>query len=202
MPGSHKLLYGIYIAVWIVTAIHPRYPDDWLLENVLPVTLFPLVFWLDLRLRFSLTALSLLLLFGTLHAVGAHYTYAEVPFFEPVREWLGLGRNDYDRVVHFLFGALLFRPFFEIFARFTCSGGSALFFTFAVVVAVSDLYELLEWAATMLFHPELGIAFLGTQGDVWDAQKDMLAAVIGGALNLLLYRHYFRLFKQRESWQN
>jgi putative membrane protein len=202
MPKSHLLLYALYIFIWIVAAIHPKYPDDWMLENVLPLTLFPLILWLDMRFHFSLTAMLLLLLFASLHAVGAHYTYAEVPWFQPVMDLLGLERNDYDRVVHFLFGLLLFRPLFEILSHFATSARSALFFTFAVIVALSDIYEILEWAATMIFHPDLGVAFLGTQGDVWDAQKDMLAAIIGGLTNLLLFRYYSKLYMERDRWQN
>ena len=202
MPASHKILYAIYIVIWIIAAIHPKYPADWMLENVLPVTLFPLVLWLDHRFRFSLTALLLLLLFGSLHALGAHYTYAEMPWFDPLKELLGLQRNDYDRVVHFLFGLLLFRPLFEILSHFVTSARIALFFTFSVIVAISDFYEILEWAATMIFHPELGIAFLGTQGDVWDGQKDMLAAIVGGAINLLLFRYYDTIYREHRTWQS
>ena len=197
MPKSHKLLYAAYLLIWIFTAIHPRYPQDWLLENVLPVTLFPLVLWLDRTYRFTLTSLSLLLLFASLHAVGAHYTYAETPFFEPISHFFGWERNDYDRLVHFLFGLLLFRPLFEILSRFVTRPGFAIFATFVTIVAVSDLYEILEWAATMIFHPDLGIAFLGTQGDVWDAQKDMLAAIVGAAINALLcYGCYLHLYRR------
>jgi putative membrane protein len=203
MPGSHKIFYAIYILIWIVTAIHPKYPDDWMLENLLPILFFPVVLWLDRRFGFSLFALGLMLLFGALHAVGAHYTYAEVPFFEPVRNLFHLERNDYDRVVHFLFGLLLFRPLFEILSHFVTRAGVAVFFTFCMIVAISDLYEILEWVATMLFHPDLGIAFLGTQGDLWDAEKDMLAAVIGAAINAILFlKHYRHLFREHTSWQN
>ena len=199
MPRSHKILFAIYILIWIITAIHPRYPSDWLLENVLPVTLFPLVVWLDYKVRFSFFALLLLLIFASLHAVGAHYTYAEVPFFEPIQHLFSLSRNDYDRVVHFLFGLLLFRPLFEILSRFVTNVKVTLWFTFSVVVSISAIYELLEWAAAMLFHPELGIAFLGIQGDVWDAQKDMLAANIGALVNIFLFYPLYKNFKKEHT---
>lgn len=203
MPKSHKILYFLYIVIWIITAIHPRYPDDWLLENVLPLLFFPTLLWLDYRFHFSLTSMVLLLIFGALHAVGAHYTYAEVPFFEPLKTLFGFERNDYDRIVHFLFGLLLFHPLFEIIRNYATHAKAAIFFTFTLIVAISDLYEILEWAATMIFHPELGIAFLGTQGDVWDGQKDMLAAVVGGASNALLLNRYYRhLYRRKTQWQS
>jgi putative membrane protein len=196
MPRSHKILFVIYIAIWIITAINPKYPSDWLLENLLPITLFPLVVWLDIKIGFSIPALLLLLIFASLHAVGAHYTYAEVPFFEPIQHLFSLTRNDYDRVVHFLFGLLLFRPIFELISPYAATIKASLWFTFSIIVSISAIYELLEWAAAMLFHPELGIAFLGTQGDVWDAQKDMLAADIGALINLFLFYPLYKNLKK------
>ncbi|RUM65734.1 MAG: DUF2238 domain-containing protein [Sulfurospirillum sp.] len=197
MPRSHKILYILYILIWIAAAIQPKYPADWLLENILPVVLFPLVIWLDTRFHFTLPALILLLIFSSLHALGAHYTYAEVPGFEPLSKLFGFTRNNFDRVVHFLFGLLLFRPVFEIFVHFIHNVKVLLLVTFSVIASVSALYEILEWTAAVLFHPDLGIAFLGTQGDIWDAQKDMLAADIGAAINLsLFYPFYNRYTKE------
>ena len=194
MPRSHIVLYIVYIVIWIIAAIHPKYPEDWLLENVLVITLFPLIVWLDKKFRFTFFALMLLLIFTSLHTLGAHYTYAEMPFFEPVQKFFGFERNHFDRVVHFLFGLLLFRPLFEIFYQLIKKPKITLWFTFTVVVSISTFYELLEWTATILFHPDLGMAFLGTQGDVWDAHKDTLAAILGGLTNLTFfyfpYIHY------------
>ncbi len=153
MPLSHKILFAVYLLIWTVTAINPRYPSDWLLENVLPVTLFPLVLWLDIRFRFSFTALLLLLLFASLHAVGAHYTYAEVPFFEPIQHLFGLERNDYDRVVHFLFGLLLFRPLFEMVHPFVKNVKIALWFTFSIIVSISALYKFSNGRRPCSFTP-------------------------------------------------
>jgi len=72
----HSVFYLLYLAVWIAAAIHPRYPQDWLLENILVFLAFPLVIWLDTKYRLSATSMSLLLLFGSMHALGSHYTYA------------------------------------------------------------------------------------------------------------------------------
>ncbi len=199
MPRSHKMLYALYIVIWGIAAIHPKYPADWMLENVLPVTLFPLVIWLDIKFRFSLTALILLLIFSALHALGAHYTYAEMPWFEPVSKLFGFERNNFDRLVHFLFGLLLFRPLFEILLHFVQNLKVVLWVTFSVIVSISALYEILEWAAAMVFHPDLGIAFLGTQGDVWDAQKDMLAADIGAAINVFLFYHFYKKYAKEKG---
>ncbi|OQX73803.1 MAG: hypothetical protein B6D59_04725 [Campylobacteraceae bacterium 4484_4] len=197
MPASHKWIYASFVFVWIILAIDPKYPEDWLLENVLVFTLFPLVVWLDRKYRLSLLSLLLLLIFASLHELGAHFTYAEMKFFDPITHFFGFSRNHFDRVVHFLYGLMLFRPMFEILSRYVRSGGAALLFTFSMIVSISALYEILEWAATMVFHPDLGIAFLGIQGDVWDAQKDMLGAIIGAAINALLLKSlYMRAFEK------
>ena len=198
MARTHWMLYAIFVIVWIIAAIHPKYPQDWLLENVLVLLLFPLVIWLDRRYHLSTAALGLLLLFGALHELGAHYTYAEMPFFDFITKLFHFSRNHYDRVVHFLFGLLLFRPLFEIFRQIIGDNKITLWFVFLLITSISTFYELLEWAATMLFHPDLGMAFLGTQGDFWDAHKDTLAAICGGTINLILfYRYYLHFDKER-----
>jgi putative membrane protein len=187
MPRMHKIIYAVYIVIWIVLAINPKYRQDWLLENVLVFVFFPIIIWFDIKYRFTLSSIVLLFIFTTLHTIGAHYTYAETPFFEPVMKFFSLDRNGYDRVVHFLFGLLLFRPVLEIITSYIKKGRAALIFAFFAIISISTLYELLEWAAAVIFHPELGMAFLGTQGDVWDAHKDTLAATIGGVINLLFH---------------
>ena len=193
MPGSHKIVYAVYLIIWAILAINPRYRDDWLLENVLVVIVFPTVIWLDRRYRFSLTGIILLLVFASLHSLGSHFTYSEMEYFDPVTHFFGFERNHFDRVVHFLFGLLVFRLLFELLAPGGRRIGTALLFTFTLIVTISTLYEMLEWFAAIIFHPELGIAFLGTQGDVWDSQKDMIAAMLGALINLAFYKRYEKL---------
>lgn len=194
MPKSHQLIYAIYIVVWIAMAIHPKYPADWLLENILVFLFFPFVIWMDLKYRFSVAALAMLLIFASLHSLGSHFTYAEMEYFDIITKWMGFERNHFDRVVHFLFGLLLFRIFFEMVMPHSKTYKSAMFFTITIILSISMLYEIIEWLAAIIFHPELGIAFLGTQGDVWDAQKDNLAAFLGAMLNLIFYRRYREIF--------
>ncbi len=194
MPKSHQLIYAIYIVVWIAMAIHPKYPADWLLENILVFLFFPFVIWMDLKYRFSVAALAMLLIFASLHSLGSHFTYAEMEYFDVITQWMGFERNHFDRVVHFLFGLLLFRIFFEMVMPHSKTYKSAMFFTITIILSISMLYEIIEWLAAIIFHPELGIAFLGTQGDVWDAQKDNLAAFLGAMLNLIFYRRYREIF--------
>jgi len=171
-------------------AIDPKYPSDWLLENVLVFLFFPFLVWMDFKHHFSVVALSMLLVFASLHSLGSHFTYAEMEYFDFITKWMGFERNHFDRVVHFLFGLLVFRTLFELVAIKIKTFRAAMFFTFTLVLSISTLYEIIEWLAAIIFHPELGIAFLGTQGDVWDSQKDTVAACLGAMLNLLFYRKY------------
>jgi len=193
MPKSHKLVYAIYVIVWIIMAINPKYPNDWLLENVLVFLVFPFIVWMDQKHHYSLISIILLLVFASLHSLGTHYTYAEMEYFNIFTQFFGFERNHFDRLVHFLFGLLLFRILFEMITPGLNNIKTALLFTFTMIVSISTLYEILEWLAAITFNPELGIAFLGTQGDVWDAQKDTIAAMIGALINIAFYKSYKKL---------
>ena len=126
-------------------------------------------------------------MFLLLHAVGAHYTYSEVPLGYWAKETFGLSRNHFDRLVHFSFGLLLLRPAREVLMRVACVRGFwSWCLPMTLVVSLSGLFEIVEAVAAWNVNPELGTAYLGTQGDVWDAQKDMSLAVAGAALAVLL----------------
>ncbi len=181
------VLIAAFLVIWLLAAINPHHPDDWLLENVLVFTFIPLLA-LTYR-RFSLSDLSYLLItaFMILHSIGSHYTYAEVPFGFWLQEAFHLSRNHYDRIVHFSFGLLLAYPIREIFLRVANARGFwAYYLPLDVTLAFSALYEIIEWLAAAVTNPELGTAYLGTQGDVWDAQKDMGLAALGALLCMVL----------------
>ncbi len=194
MEKSHKIIYGIYILIWIIMAINPKYPEDWLLENILVFLFFPFVLWSDIKYKYTLLSIFFLLIFASLHSLGSHFTYAQMEYFNFITQFFGFERNHFDRVVHFLFGLLVFRILFEIITVYSNSVKSSLFFTFSLVVCIATIYELLEWLAAVTFYPELGMAFLGTQGDVWDAHKDTLLACIGAFINIIFYRSYKKLW--------
>ena len=193
MERSHKIVYGIYILVWIILAINPKYPADWLLENVLIFVLFPFIYFMDKKNNYTLLSIIFLFIFSSFHSLGAHYTYAEMEYFDVITEFFGFERNNFDRLVHFLFGLLVFRMLFEMIMNRAINTKNALFFTFTTIVSISTFYELFEWLATDIFYPELGMAFLGIQGDIWDAHKDILSAIIGAFVNILFYQTYKNL---------
>jgi putative membrane protein len=132
------------------------------------------------RFRFSNTSYALLTVFLTLHMAGAHYTYAETPLGFWLQDWFGFERNHYDRLVHFSFGLLLVLPLREyLLSRSGVTAGWSYLFSVVVVMALSAFYEIIEMLAAVVVSPELGTAYLGTQGDEWDAQKDSALASAG-----------------------
>jgi len=171
------------LLLWVLTAIRPWYPRDWLLENLLVFACAALLIATYRRFAFSNLSYGLFTVFLSLHLVGAHYTYAEVPFGFWLRDALALQRNPYDRIVHFAFGLLVAVPFREILQRAAGLKPSwAGFVTVTCVLGFSGFYEGLEAATAMTVSPELGAAYLGTQGDEWDATKDMMLALAGAVL--------------------
>ncbi|MDP2078647.1 MAG: DUF2238 domain-containing protein [Sulfuricurvum sp.] len=186
MKLNHTL-FLFYIVIWIALAINPFYRDDWWLENIMVFIAVPIILWSDKRVHFSHLSLWMLFCFFILHAIGSHYTYSEMPWFSPITQFFGFERNHYDRLIHFLFGFLLFLPFHELFSSFWKSKQTALIITFLFLFASSGVYEVIEWIATEMTNPELGTAFLGTQGDQWDAQKDMALGHLGTILAFLIW---------------
>ena len=178
-------LFSGYLLLWLVTAINPRDRQDWLLENLLVV---PLVFLL-VRLRsthpLSYVSYVLVTAFLALHAIGAYYTYAYVPVGDWIRGILGSNRNHFDRVAHFSFGLLVAYPLQDWLARYTRLHGVWLYYVpVEFILAASAFFELIECWLVHLVDPTLGEAYLGSQGDTWDAQKDITVALIGSLLTM------------------
>lgn len=176
----------IYLLVFAWSAWRPADPVTWILE-VLPAVVALLVLALT-RQRFPLTPMVylLLLVHCVILMVGGHYTYAEVPLFDYLRELTGGTRNNFDKLGHFAQGfvpALVAR---ELIIRLQLINGVAWrnFFILCFCLAVSAFYELIEWWVALLSE-EAAESFLGTQGYVWDTQSDMAWALFGGALALL-----------------
>lgn len=180
MPACCLAVFGV---VWAALAIAPSDRSDWLLENAPILVGVPLAVAGYRRFRFSDRAYVQATIFLVLHAVGAHYTYSEVPLGDWVRDAFGLARNHYDRVVHFSFGLLMLRPIREAGFRGREPGPLATFyFTVAGVALWSLVYEVVEWAVAAVADPAAGTAYLGTQGDQWDAEKDMALALAGSII--------------------
>jgi putative membrane protein len=180
-----------FVVVWSVLAWAPHDRATWALENAL--VLLTGVALVLLRRQFvpSRTSAILLFVFLVLHEVGAHYTYSEVPYEAWLECLTGIrvhgARNHFDRVLHFGGGFLLTELIRELIARFSKLGfwGTRIA-AVAAVMSASLVYELIEWGAAASFGEGVGAAYLGTQGDQWDAQKDMALASLGGILTALI----------------
>ena len=188
------ILSTIFLIVFLLLAIDPFNRADWALENF-AVLIFALVMaWTYKRFTFSRISYTLIFIFMCLHELGAHYTYSRVPYdaflmkhFDfSLSETMGWSRNHYDRFVHFLYGLTMAYPFREVYCRLTYSKGFwGYFFPLLFTIAASLSFELFEWAAAEIFGGDLGMAFLGTQGDVWDAHKDMGLASLGAVVTMI-----------------
>ena len=178
----------IMLAALIWSAFGPNEFDVWVFE-IVPGTLATAVFIVTFN-RFRFSNLIYILLCGQflLLATGAKYTYAEVPLFNWIRDTWDLSRNHFDRVGHFAQGfapAILFR---ELLLRLSSMRKGALLFfvVVSICLAFSALYEIIEVFVVLLFYPDSGPAWLGHQGDPYDAQWDMALAAIGATVSLLL----------------
>ncbi len=188
-------LAGVIAVIWAALAIDPHDRSAWALENALVLGLGIVLFATRHAFVFSRVSYTLIFLFLCLHTIGAHYTYSLVPYDEwwraltgrTLNSLLGWERNNFDRVVHFSYGLLLAYPIREIFLRVAeVRGFWAYFLPMDVTLSTSALYELIEWGAAELFGGDLGAAYLGTQGDIWDAQKDMALAALGAVIAMAI----------------
>lgn len=193
---SNRVLQGLVlwlILLWIITAINPLFPRDWLLENLLVFIYAALLVASYRRFQFSNLSYALFTLFLSLHLAGAHYTYAETPFGFWLQDLFDLERNHYDRIVHFSFGLLIAYPMREILLRKSGLNRTwSYFIAINCIMAFSAFYEVLEIIAAAIVSPELGDAYLGTQGDEWDAQKDTFLAFTGSFIAMLVTWGYLR----------
>lgn len=187
------LLAG-YLVFWGAMGLAPLDPQNWVLSSILPLTFVGALAFGRRSMPLSAASYALIGGFLALHTVGAHYTYAQVPVGQWLQGMLGLERNHFDRVTHFAFGLLLTYPLFEVFRRLTSLRRPLLLYlTFTTQLALAGAWEIVEAAVAQLARPDLGAAFLGAQGDPWDAQHDMLAATCGAVVALLLTAGWQRL---------
>jgi len=188
IPGKYLgSLIVAFAVVWVWAAINPVMRRDWLLENLLVFVGVPALVIGGTYFRLSRVSYTLITVFMILHVIGSHYTYAQVPFGYTLQQWFGSNRNMYDRLVHFLYGFLLAYPVREVFLRLAkVKGFWGYYLPLDLTLALSATFEIIEWVVASLADPEAGVAYLGTQGDIWDAQKDMLMAGVGALLAMII----------------
>jgi putative membrane protein len=189
-PSERELitLAIIYLIGFALLGIRPNDRADWALENLFPIS--QLIAVMISYRYFKFTRLSYYMIFFYLfvQSWGGHFTYAQAAPFNWLRDYFHLGRNHYDRVAHFMLGFLLGIPIREILMQVVDTSRRWLaFLTATIVLAIGAFYELIEWWVAVLATPNLGDAFLGTQGDIWDTQWDMFLALVGVVVTLALF---------------
>ena len=185
-----KIEVSMFMAVIVaaaVSAIRPHSFAVWMTEIFWVAGLLAVLLSTRRLFRFSLMAYGCFFVWMILQAIGAHYTFELVPM-DWLKEPLGLVRNPYDRIAHFTVGWFAF-PFAELFLRkgWVKSAAFAAFFAVMTVVAMAGLWELVEWQYAVIDGGDAGAAFLGSQGDIWDAQKDILCDTLGAVCAVAIF---------------
>src|SRR3989344_2266614 len=211
-PISIDLVLGpwmLFVISLFFTFLAVKWYENSKRESKFPLILFVfyVLIWILLFViyrwfRLSNISYGLIFVYMILHIIGTHYTYSEVPFGYWMSSLFDVSRNHYDRIVHFSFGFLLAYPLREIFFRIGKSRGFwGIYIPVEFVLAFSAIYELLEWWIAVLFGGDLGVAYLGTQGDVWDAQKDMALAGLGAIISMFVVAFVNLSYRGREFWK-
>lgn len=181
-PFLRRLSFA-YLVIWSVLAVSPWDRHTWLLENLLVFAGVGVLALTQSRFVFSNLSYGLIFAFLVLHAVGSHYTYSAVPIGAWLRDLFELERNHYDRVVHLVFGLTLAYPLRELsLRRIHAHDIWSYVVPILAILSMSSAYEIIEWWAARAVDPEVGLAYVGAQGDIWDGQKDMSLALIGAVV--------------------
>lgn len=194
------LFLTVFASIWVNTLIGTNDLNNWFLENTLTVLFMLFLIFSFRKYQFSDLSYLLICVYLCLHVYGAKYTYAENPFGYWLKDYFHFGRNHYDRIVHFCFGFLLAYPMRELFLKWLKYPKTvAWILPIEITLSVSGLYELIEWAVADVFFKAQGDAYLGTQGDIWDAQKDIFMAFMGAILSTTIVSLIKKLFRIHEQ---
>lgn len=182
------ILLAAYAVLFTILAFNPIDRATWFAENLtvwLIVGALIILYWRGVR--FSNTAYALMSVLIFLHTIGGHYTFALVPF-DWVTNTFGFARNHFDRIAHFSVGFYAFAVAEWIWTkRLVANKFLLLTYPIFVIATVAMSYEIIEWIYAAGASPEAGLAYLGSQGDIWDAQKDMLADTLGAIVAVLVF---------------
>ncbi len=203
VPRRFPLILAAAFAVdWALLSVNVVHFQDWVLENVLTVPFALLILLTHKWFRLSNLSYGLIFVYMVLHIIGTHYTYSEVPLGFWLQDVLDTSRNHYDRIVHFSFGLLMAYPMRELAIRIgNLRGFWGLYVPVEFVLAFSAIYEILEWLIAVAFGGDLGVAYLGTQGDPWDAIKDMALAGLGSVIAMAVVLAVLLTLSRGRFWQ-
>ena len=176
-------LVGVFFLLWVFTFLFTSDRTNWLIENLLVIVLTPMVVLKLSAWGLQRATYYFLFAFATLHVIGSQYAYASVPFGIWLQDTFHLLRNPYDRMVHFSFGFLIAFPLQDIIIqKYKVSGWRQYIMPVEIILSLSAFFELIEWFIGGVLMPDCEKTYVGTQGDIWDAQKDMAMALLGAFL--------------------
>jgi len=179
-------LAAIYVVFFIILGIKPVSRDVWIAEVIPVVAIFLLLVFTFKLFRFSNLAYALMAIWIFWHTVGGHYTFANVPF-QWFSDLIGSERNHFDRIGHFVIGFYAFGMVEWLLRKNYCGFKLAVMFGLCFIMSVAAAYEIIEWWYAVAEGGDAGVEFLGSQGDIWDAQKDMLSDTLGAVTSLILF---------------
>lgn len=174
-----------YAVIFLFSALDPSSRAVWFAEIVPAIGILIVIWAISLRYQFSNTAYVLMFIWLCLHTIGAKYTFADVPF-DWFNNLIGSERNNFDRVAHFSIGLYAYPIAEFLINKKKVSASFASWFALFAIMSLAAGYEIIEWWYAALAGGDEGIAFLGSQGDIWDAQKDMLCDTMGAIVSLIL----------------
>lgn len=182
------ILFGIYLVEFVALAVKPYSRVMWCTENFFSLAIVAaLVILYRKGVKFSNMAYLLMAIYLYCHTIGGHYTFARVPF-SFVTEFFGFERNNFDRMCHFMVGFFAYAGLEYYESRNLIKGRAlAIFLVVMAIFGVAAVFELVEWLYAEVAAPEAGADFLGSQGDIWDAQKDMLCDGTGAIFSSIIY---------------
>ena len=191
---------AVFAFVWSNSLVGTTDIANWLLENTLTFIFVAFLVMSYKKHQFSDLSYLLVCIYLCLHVYGSKHTYAENPFGYWLKDAFNMSRNHYDRIVHFSFGFLLAYPMREMFLKWLkYPKWVAWLLPIEITLSISAFYELIEWAVADLFFKAQGDAYLGTQGDVWDAQKDIFLAFCGAIIATTIVSLVKKIFRIHEE---
>jgi putative membrane protein len=195
---NHLLILMSFTLVWFTFFYNCIDVKDWFIENILVfIILIGLIFTYK-KNRFTTISYICILAFAILHIYGAQYAYTQNPLGKWLQSSFHLLRNPYDRIVHFSFGFCLLIPIKEILVKqFAAKEKYLNVLTINVILSLATIFELIEWTVAELTTKETGETYVATQGDVWDAHKDIIMAVIGGYITIIIFKAFKKIRKQK-----
>ncbi len=191
-----RIIAVVFTLAWIYLYKTAIDHTDWWIENILVILFFAGTFCARKKFSFSNTAIVFICLFLLLHLYGAEGAYTHNQFGEFLKHRFQLQRNPYDRIVHFSFGFLMMYPIMEILKRkFTNVGNGIFLIVNTAILCLATIFELIEWGVAAFTDKATGETYVATQGDPWDAQKDIILAVLGS----ILFTYILKFIRHRKS---